>query len=169
MLGSSDYGAQLGAYFGMPYCYAWFITDGRGAPEVLELYRHAYRPSALHPEPVSAICVWALVAETEEEARRQFWPRGRARLMRDKGVWGAIESPEAAAAHDYSDAERARIDQLRETHFVGTPEVVGKRLRALGRELKIDDLVVLTWAYDPAVSRRSYELLAQEFGLEARG
>ncbi len=168
MLGSSDYGAQLAAYFGMPYCYAWFITDGRGGYEALELYRHAFRPSARCPAPVSAVCVWALVAETEEEAIRQFWPRGRARLIRDRGVWGAIKSPEDAAAHAYSEPERARIDELRRTHFVGTPASVGERLRKLGAELKLDDLVVLTWAYDPAVSRKSYELLAREFGLQPR-
>ena len=30
ILGSSDYGAQVAAFFGLPYCYAHFITDGRG-------------------------------------------------------------------------------------------------------------------------------------------
>ena len=33
MLGSSDYGAQVAAYFGLPFCFAHFITDGRGAEE----------------------------------------------------------------------------------------------------------------------------------------
>jgi luciferase family oxidoreductase group 1 len=31
MLGSSDYGAQLAAHLGLPYAFAWFITDGQGA------------------------------------------------------------------------------------------------------------------------------------------
>ena len=34
--------------------------------------------------------------------------------------------------------------------------------------LGLDELVVNTWAHDPAVRRRSYALLAREFGLEAR-
>jgi len=30
ILGSSDYGAQVAALFGLPYCYAWFFSDGKG-------------------------------------------------------------------------------------------------------------------------------------------
>ena len=30
ILGSSDYGAQLAAHFGLPYAYAYFFSDGRG-------------------------------------------------------------------------------------------------------------------------------------------
>ena len=39
ILGSSDYGAQVAAYFGLPYCFAHFITDGRGAEQALQVYR----------------------------------------------------------------------------------------------------------------------------------
>ena len=30
VLGSSDYGAQVAAHFGLPYCFAWFFSDGPG-------------------------------------------------------------------------------------------------------------------------------------------
>src|SRR3954468_13785687 len=39
ILGSSDYGAQLAAHFGLPYAYAYFFTEGRGTEEALQLYR----------------------------------------------------------------------------------------------------------------------------------
>ena len=39
ILGSSDYGAQLAAYLGYPYAYAYFFTEGRGTEEALALYR----------------------------------------------------------------------------------------------------------------------------------
>ena len=51
ILGSSDYGAQVAAYFGLPFCFAAFITDGRGVPEALATYRGNFRPSAAWPEP----------------------------------------------------------------------------------------------------------------------
>ena len=41
-------------------------------------------------------------------------------------------------------------------------------MRALAAELQLDELVVNTWAHDPAVRRRSYALLAAEFGLSGR-
>src|SRR3954452_7639625 len=46
ILGSSDYGAQVAAYFGLPFCFAHFITDGRGLEEAFAAYRANYRPSA---------------------------------------------------------------------------------------------------------------------------
>ena len=68
ILGSSDYGAQVAAHFGLPYCFAAFITDNEGAAEALSLYRETYKPSFRHPQPHGAACVWAVAGETEEAA-----------------------------------------------------------------------------------------------------
>ena len=81
-LGSSDYGAQLAAYFGLPYAFAYFFSDGFGVEQALELYRKNYRPSENNPKPVCTICVWALAADTEEEALFQFKSRERAMIDR---------------------------------------------------------------------------------------
>src|SRR3712207_1991895 len=80
VLGSSDYGAQVAAYFGLPYCFAHFITDGRGAAEAMQVYRDNYRPSPRHPEPHGAVAVWALATDTEAEADRLFTSRAHWRL-----------------------------------------------------------------------------------------
>ncbi|MFO1427406.1 MAG: hypothetical protein U1F11_10655 [Steroidobacteraceae bacterium] len=45
ILGSSDYGAQLAAHFGLPYAYAYFFDDGRGVERALALYRERYQPT----------------------------------------------------------------------------------------------------------------------------
>jgi luciferase family oxidoreductase group 1 len=63
MLGSSDYGPQVAAYFGIPFCFAHFITDGRGVEQAMALYRGNYRPSVRFPQPYGALCVWAMAAE----------------------------------------------------------------------------------------------------------
>ena len=65
ILGSSDYGAQLAAYFGLPYAFAYFFSDGFGVEQALDLYRKNYRPSENNPKPICTICVWALAADTE--------------------------------------------------------------------------------------------------------
>src|SRR5438270_586786 len=62
ILGSSDYGAQVAAHFGLPYAFAYFFTDGVGVEPALDLYRRNYRPSERHPKPQATICVWALAA-----------------------------------------------------------------------------------------------------------
>lgn len=45
-------------------------------------------------------------------------------------------------------------------------EKVAARLKELAKGLELDELVVVTWTYDPAPRHRSYELLAQAFGME---
>ena len=81
MLGSSDYGPQVAAYFGIPFCFAHFITDGRGVDQAMALYRENYRPSERFPHALcAALCVWAMAAETEAEAARLFTSREMWRL-----------------------------------------------------------------------------------------
>jgi luciferase family oxidoreductase group 1 len=167
MLGSSDYGAQVAAHFGLPYAFAWFFTDGKGGPEALDIYRRLYQPSARHPEPHAALCVWALAAETEEEARFQFYSRARVRLLRDSGHFVSMEPPSVAAAHPYTTAELAQIDRMHAASFVGTGLQVAERINELATRLNVQEMAVVTWAYDEAVRHTSYRLLAEAMGLGA--
>ena len=165
ILGSSDYGAQLAAHFGLPYAFAYFFSDGRGVEEALQLYRRNYRPSDRHPKPHATICVWALAADSEEEARRQFMTREFWRVGFEKGIRNPLVSPEEASRYPYSDADRATIDALRRKALVGTSVQVAARLAELAGGLDLDELVVVTWTFDPATRHRSYALLAEAFRL----
>ena len=163
ILGSSDYGAQLAAHFGLPYAFAYFFTDGRGVEQALDLYRRNYQPSARHPKPEATICVWALAADTEAEARRLAMSREHSRILRDIGIREALVSPDEAAAYPYTDAQRASIESMRRRAYVGTGNQVAARLTELAGRLELDELVVVTWTHDPAPRHRSYELLAAAF------
>jgi luciferase family oxidoreductase group 1 len=165
ILGSSNYGAQLAAHFGLPYAYAYFFTEGAGVDEALELYRRNYRPSERYPNPLATICVWALAADTESEARRLLMTREYWRAGFEKGLRLPLASPEDAAASAYSDAERIMIDKLRGVALVGTPAQVSDKLHALGARLELDEMVINTWTFDAEARRHSYALLAREFGL----
>ncbi|MDQ6621471.1 MAG: LLM class flavin-dependent oxidoreductase [Pseudomonadota bacterium] len=166
ILGSSNYGAQLAAHFGLPYAFAYFFSEGRGVEEALHLYRTHYRPSPRHPHPMATICVWALAADTEAEARHLLKTREHWRVGFEKGLRMPLVSPEAADAHPYTDDDRARIDALRRKAIVGTRDQVAQRLTELAQRLALDELVIVTWTYDAAPRRRSYELIAQAFGLD---
>ena len=168
ILGSSDYGAQLAAHFGLPYAYAYFFSDGRGVEEALRLYRENYRPSARYPRPLATICIWALAADTEDEARQLLKSREYWRVGFEKGIRQPLVSPEEASRHDYTPADLERIDALRRKAFVGTGEQVAQRLRDEARRLALDELVVVTWTFDPVARQRSYELLAKAFALAPR-
>jgi len=165
ILGSSDYGARLAAHFGLPYAYAYFFSDGRGVEDALRLYRELYRPSARYPEPVATVCIWALAADTDAEARRLASSREYWRVGFERGLRTALVSPEEAHAYAHDAAGLELIERIRRKAFVGAADEVAQRLDAEAQRLDLDELVVVTWTFDPAARRRSYELLASAFGL----
>jgi alkanesulfonate monooxygenase SsuD/methylene tetrahydromethanopterin reductase-like flavin-dependent oxidoreductase (luciferase family) len=87
---------------------------------------------------------------------REHW-----RVGFEKGLRTPLVSPEAAAAHPYSDAERAIIQLLRERAIVGNADQVAAKLNDLAATFGLDEIVINTWTYDPVARHRSYELIAQ--------
>ncbi len=166
VLGSSDYGAQVAAHFGLPYCFAHFITDGHGAAAALDVYRLGYRPSVRHPEPHAALGVWALAADTEAEAARLLMTRTAWRLGRDRGMYGPLMTPEEVAAHPFTETERARMARTAEAAMAGTGPQVLQQIEALASSLDVAEVAVLTTVTDPAARRRSYTLLAEAAQLQ---
>jgi luciferase family oxidoreductase group 1 len=163
MLGSSGYGAQLAAHLGLPYAFAHFITDGEGCRQAMDLYRSTFRPGVLQ-QPLGAVCVWALAAQTEEEAWFLFRSRERARVDRQTGRFGPILPPQEAQ-REWSDAEKSYLQDLRRNAIVGSAAQVRDKLVAVAQQMQVDEVVVVTWAWNPQDQVRSYELLAREFGL----
>jgi luciferase family oxidoreductase group 1 len=165
ILGSSDYGAQLAAHFGLPYAFAYFFADGQGTETALRLYRELYKPSPRHPVPQATLCVWALVADSDEEALHHAGSRERWRVDRMRGVFGALQAPDDVAARGFTAEELPTVEAMRRKAFVGSAAKVGAMLRALAAQFALDEIVVNTWAHDPAMRRHSYALLAREFAL----
>lgn len=165
VLGSSDYGAQLAAQLGLPYAFAYFFTDGQGAEQAIDTYRQLYRGSERYPLASPTLCVWALAADTEAEARHHALSRERWRVDRARGVLRPLPSPDVVAERGFTADEMLTVVPMRERGFVGSAAQVAQKLRALAERFELGELVVNCWAHDPAVRRRSYELLAAEFAL----
>jgi len=165
MLGSSTYGAQLAGVFGLPYCFAAFITDGEGVDEALAQYRQHFRPARPGDQPRATVCLWALAADTEAEAWRLFQSRARWKIERDTGALNPLFAPEQAMEYPFTPREQARLAELKAGALVGDGAGLAAKLRSLATRWQIDELVILTWSHDPAARRRSYQLLAGEFGL----
>ena len=158
---------KLAAFFGLPYAFAYFFSEGAGVEEALDLYRRNYCPRNGTQNPQATICVWALAADTESEARRLLMTREYWRTGFEKGLRMPLESPDAAAAYAYSEAERAMIEKLRAAALAGSGAQVSDKLYALARKHALEEIVINTWTFDPQARRHSYALLAKEFGLSA--
>jgi len=79
----------------------------------------------------------------------------------------ALNSPEAALAFPYNPPQKARFYQLTNEAVIGDVSEVADQLRRMAADFDIDEVVVLSWTHDPDERRRSYELLAKEFDLNA--
>ena len=166
ILGSSNYGAQLAAWFGLPYAFAYFFSDGAGAVEALHAYHSQFRQPA--PEEVqkrAAVTVFALACETEGEAKYWAKSRGAFWAMRNRGQYIPLPSPDEAEQFDFTEVEKAQMLLSLQRNFIGTAPQVADRLRALAQELQLDEIAITTATYDPAVRTKSYELLAKELDL----
>jgi luciferase family oxidoreductase group 1 len=159
MLGSSLYGAQVAAYFGLPYAHAYFFTEGEGAAEALQVYKLNFQAGVL-PAPYCTVAVFALAAETQNEAERLFSSREVWRAERERGRFIPLPSPEDAASYEFTEAQIRRNAVLRERAALGTPDVVRARLSAIAEELGVDEMVIVTAVHDAAARRRSFALLA---------
>ena len=120
--------------------------------------------------PISdvTICVWALAADSEADARHHALSRERWRLDRARGHLGPLRPPDEVAAQGFDPADEPALARMRQAALVGSAAQVGQQLRALCATLALDELVINTWAYEPGVRRHSYALLSREFDLAGR-
>ena len=166
LLGSSDQSAAYAAHFGFAFSFAHFITGQSGAA-IVAAYRRYFQPSEWAPEPRASVGIWVVTADTEAEAKRLASSRELWLLRLATGHLGPFPTPEQAAAHPYTERERAFIRASAGRSIVGAPEQVKAKLSTLAEDYGVDELVVVTICHDFAARVRSYELLAEVFGLPA--
>jgi len=165
VLGSSMYGAQVAAHFGLPYCFAYFFTDGQGCAPAMAYYRQHYRPSPAFPKPQAGICLWVLAAATEEEAQHHYASRVNWRAARDRNLLGPLPAPGTPLPFPPTEQEQQKMARMRADRLIGTADKVKARIVELAAEMQADEVALVTWAHDPEARRQSYRLVAGEFGL----
>ena len=183
LLGSSDYSARLAALICLPFAFAdFFGTTGRHGPAVAELYRKEFHPSDYLKEPRINVTVQALCAPTEEEAlflagSRNISKAGsileehRARMPAEEAAEypaprPGLLPPEEAAEFPLNDKSREYIESLKTGYLDGDPAQVKRKIIDAVELYGAQDVSVVTTCYSYEHRHRSYELIAEAFGLE---
>jgi luciferase family oxidoreductase group 1 len=166
LLGSSDESALLAAQLGQAFCFAHFINEQGGA-EVTRAYRARFCASPDLAAPRSSVAVFAVCAESEEQARRLARSRDLFIVRLYTGRPGPYPSVEEAERYPYNAQEAAIAQHASRRSVVGTPEQVRERLLAMAADYQADELIVVTITHDFKARLRSYELLAEAFDLSA--
>ncbi|MFI8106200.1 LLM class flavin-dependent oxidoreductase [Streptomyces sp. NPDC086023] len=164
LLGSSGFSARLAGELGLPFAFAHHFSAASTLP-ALDLYRDSFRPSAVLDRPYALIGVAALAADDEREARRQVRAAALSMLKLRTGRPGLVPTPEEAEAYPYSAAEREFLDGWLRNVVHGTADEVRAGLDALAARTGADELMLTSNAHAGEARRRSYELVADAYGL----
>ncbi len=160
ILGSSLYGAQLAAMLGLPYAFASHFAPEALLP-ALEAYRSTFQPSEQLQQPYTMVGANAIVADTDETARRLFTSAQQSFTNIQRGARGRLPAPIDDIESYWSPMEKERASAMLRRSFVGSPETVRVGLDAFVAETGADELIVAASIHDHASRLRSYELLSE--------
>jgi luciferase family oxidoreductase group 1 len=161
LLGSSGYSAQVAGVLGLPFAFAHHFMPANTLP-ALALYRDTFRPSATLDRPYAMVAAGVICAETDERARYLAGPSALSLIRLRQGNPGTMPSPEEAAAHSYTDLDRAMIADRQDSQLIGSPETVAEGMAELLKHTQADELMITTMVFDPADRLRSFELVAEK-------
>jgi luciferase family oxidoreductase group 1 len=163
LLGSSAQSAIWAADLGLPYAFADFINP-EGA-EIAALYRERFEPSERLAAPRTAVAVWALAADSEEEARRLAASSKMTFTLLREGRLIPVPPPEKALRFLESRPQGAPVHRRRS--ILGGRDAVRAGIVDVAAQYGAEEAIVVTITYDHEARRRSYELIAEAFDLEA--
>jgi luciferase family oxidoreductase group 1 len=160
ILGSSLFGARLAAGLGLPYAFASHFAPDQ-LDEALALYHREFRPSARLPRPLVMLALNVVVADTDEEARRQFTTQQQSFVRLRRGQPGLVPPP-LARAEDFeafcTPVERAGVDRALACAVVGAPATVRAGVADFIARHRPDELMLTANIFDHATRVRSFAL-----------
>ena len=160
ILGSSLYGAQLAAAFGLPYAFASHFAP-RLLSEAVETYRTNFRPSARLTQPYVMLGVNVFAADSDGEAQRLFTSLQQAFVSLRRGHPGPLPPPVDDFDEQLTPMDRLGISEMLACSFVGSPESVQRGIARFVAATGADELMVTSQIFDHAARLRSYEITAQ--------
>jgi luciferase family oxidoreductase group 1 len=160
ILGSSTYGAQLAAEFGLPYAFASHFAPDLLLP-ALQIYRSRFKPSAQLDRPHAMIGVNIIAAETDADARRLATTQQMSFADLFRGARNLSRAPIDDIDSYWSPRERAQAMGMLQRSIVGGPDTVRAGIAQLVAETGADELMIVSDIYDHAQRLRSYEIIAE--------
>ena len=167
MLGSSLDGAQVAAYLGLPYAFASHF-----APELrhraIALYRARFTAefdTAQIEAPYVMAGVNVLVAPTDDEAHFLFTTAQQMAAGIRTGRRMPLQPPVTDLAAAIGPDVARFVEGFQAVRAVGSPATVVAQLEAIVEDMGLDEVIITTYCHDPALRVRSFELLADAWGL----
>src|SRR5471032_877693 len=160
LLGSSLYSAQLAAALGLPFAFASHFAPDM-LHQALAIYRSQFKPSEQLQQPYAMVCINAIAADTDEEARRMFTSNQQQFINLRRGNPGKLPAPVDNIESLWSASERFGVDQALRLSVVGNKETVRAGLQTILRETEADELMINGQIFDQQARLHSFNIVAQ--------
>jgi luciferase family oxidoreductase group 1 len=166
LLGSSMQSAIWAAELALPYAFADFINQQGAAAAAV--YRERFAEHEHATKPQTAVAAWVICADSEDEAHRLASSARMTFTMLRRGQLIAVPPPEKALRFLAAEQRTTEQGKPQRRAILGTPEKVRTEIEDLAEQYGAGEVIVLSITYDHTARRRSYELLADAFGLQGR-
>ncbi len=160
LLGSSGASARMAGDAGMGYSFASHFSPAPAKP-AFDAYRAAFKPSKAFAAPHAILGVSVICASTTDEAEWLASGMELAWVRLRSGILATLPSPEEAARHVYTEAERRLVRGFRELIIVGTPDAVRRELLDRAAACDASELMIVCNLHSHSARLRSHELIAE--------
>ena len=167
LLGSSPQSAIWAGELGLRYSFADFINPGN--PEIAQLYRERFTPSEQLSSPRLSVGVWAICADDTAEAQRLAASSRMSMTLLRRGRLIPVPPVEKALRFLEQEGERREGMPAGRRAVIGDPAKVRTGIEEIAEGYGAEEIVVVTITHDHGARRRSYELIAEAFGLTSEG
>jgi luciferase family oxidoreductase group 1 len=162
ILGSSLFGAQVAAAFGLPYAFASHFAPAQ-MMAAIKLYRSEFRPSRNLAKPYVMLGFNVFAADSLAEARLLATSMQQAFVNLRSGRPSQLMPPVEGYTDRLGPPERAILDQVLSCASIGTPEIVREDLRKFVERTGADELMITSQIFDHTARLRSFEIAAESF------
>ena len=160
ILGSSLYGAQVAAHFGLPYAFASHFAPAQ-MTEAIATYRALFQPSAVLARPYVMLGFNVFAADTVEDAVLCASSAQQAFVNLRSGRPAELPPPVQDYVERAGPDVRALLGQVLSCAAIGTLAQVRAKLADFVASTRADELMLTCSMYDHAARRRSYEIAAE--------
>jgi luciferase family oxidoreductase group 1 len=159
ILGSSLFGAQVAAAFGLPYAFAsHFAPDA--LDQALAVYRRDFRPSAALAKPYAMAGFNVFAADTQGEAELIASSQQQSFVALRTGNPRQLPPPVPGYRASLGAQGAAMLDNVLSCSSIGTRDKVAADLTAFVRRTGVDEVMVTSAIHDHAARKRSLTITA---------